>query len=69
MMSSADLSPSAQRLLDYLRDYRRADHFDIQQNLGMELASALAAADELRARGRPIEVARARLTYFSYSDR
>lgn len=53
-MPPADLSPAAQLL---------ADHFDIQKNLGM----GLPAADELHERGYPVTVARARLTYFSYT--
>lgn len=69
MRCSTDLSPSAQLLLDYLCGHPAADQFDVQENLGMPLPSALAAADELRMQGFLVEVGQARLTYFRYTDR
>ena len=67
MRSPINLSPGAQLMLDYLREHWQADQFDIQQNLGMRLSSALVVADELHAQGYPVEVSQARLTYFSYT--
>ena len=68
MRAATDLSPNEQLLLDYLRGHWQADQFDIQQNLGMSLASALVVADELRAAGCPIEVRRARFAYFRLTE-
>lgn len=68
-MRSVDLSPAAQLLLNYLCDRVTADQFDVQENLGMPLPAALAAADELRMQGVLVEVEQARLTYFRYTER
>lgn len=68
MRAATDLSPGAQLFLDYLRDHWRADQFDIEQNLGMRISSALVVADELRAQGYPVAVEKARLTYFKLTE-
>lgn len=70
MLCLTDLSPAAERLLNYLLDddRYRADQYDLRDDLGMSLQSALRAADELRAGGYPIEISRARLTYFRYTE-
>ena len=68
MRSSTDLSPAAQRLLDYLLDGRyQADQYDLRDNLGMSLQTALRAADEIKTKGYPIEACQGRLTYFRYT--
>ena len=70
MRAAIDLSPGAQRLLDYLLDDARyrADQYDLRDNLGMPLETALRAADELKAQDCPIEVDQGRLTCFRLTE-
>lgn len=70
MRAATDLSPPAQRLLDYLRDdgRYRADQYGLSENLGMALKTALRAADELKAQGYPIEVGIGRLTHIRLTE-
>lgn len=70
MRSSTDLSPCTQRLLDYLLDDGRyqADQYDLSKNLGITFKSAVRAADELKAKGYPIEVSQGRLSHIRLTE-
>ena len=69
MSRAPDLSPAAERLLDYLLEDRyRADQYDLHEHLGMSLKTALGAAEELKMKGHPIEVNLGRLTYIQYTE-
>lgn len=70
MRSFTDLSLAEQRLLDYLMDdgRYRADQYDLLENLGMTLKTALGAADGLKEKGYPIEVGLGRLTHVRLTE-